>query len=182
MQRSAARAGECGDSSAPLPVQTRWGSDLHDGPGCRWLAGACHAGLRSRPHHMPPILNAHFWMHYTVYRPASHARPAMLYPATAYEQNLMLISVCASYKFGFLPHYILPQFMDHFHCMQLHVCYMQVCLPPCHCPSTFLYASFLLACPPVCHIITQAAFVVCALASICWMVWLSVRVSFSSTS
>ena len=122
---------------------------------CRRLS--CRSA--SRPHHMLPILNAHFWMHYIVYRPASHACPAMLYPATAYEENLMHISVCASYKFGFLPHYILPQFMDHFHCMQLHVSSMQACLPACHCPSTFLCASFLLACPPVCHIIIQAAFV-----------------------
>lgn len=45
VQGGAAGAGERGDQGAPLPVQARWGSHLHDGSRCCWLASPCHAGL-----------------------------------------------------------------------------------------------------------------------------------------
>lgn len=107
-------------------------------------------------------------------------------------------SMSTSYRSAFLPHYVLPQLMHRFYCMQLHVSSMQVwlllhCVLPLMCVSVDLwmpsfaclpraspatvYPPFymhLVACLPVPH---SDTFCLCAGVSIYWLSWLFVHFS-----
>ena len=96
VQGSAARAGECGDPGASLPVQARWGGDFHDGSGCCGLASPSHAGL-PLPLYILPIVNAQFWMH-----PIAYCLPRK------YVLLCYVLPQCSIHSRACLPHASLP--------------------------------------------------------------------------